>query len=63
MMNRRSTAQEINLPAHEETIAPVTILDGEGRVMRVVPAHEFRRAHVTSPPPTLLRWRRRPTPS
>lgn len=41
--NRRSAAEEIMLPRHEETIAPVTILDAQGRVIRVVPAHEFRR--------------------
>jgi hypothetical protein len=28
----------------EQRIAPVTILDAEGRIVRVVPAEEFRRA-------------------
>jgi len=34
---------DIKLPDHEEAISPVTILDGQGRVVRVVPAQEFRR--------------------
>ena len=46
---------DIKLPDHEEAISPVTILDGQGRVVRVVPAQEFRRRAVTaelSPTPT-----------
>ena len=42
-MSRRSVVDEIRLPNHDEPASAVTILDGEGRVMRVVPAHEFRR--------------------
>jgi hypothetical protein len=42
-MNEGSSANAVRLPSHEEVVAPVTILDGQGRVMRVVPAHEFRR--------------------
>jgi hypothetical protein len=37
---------EIRLPSHEELIPAVTILDGEGRVVRVVPGNEFRRGPV-----------------
>jgi hypothetical protein len=33
----------VNLPLPEESIAPVTILDGEGHVVGVVTASEFRR--------------------
>jgi hypothetical protein len=43
-MSRRSQADEIRLPSDEEPIAAVTILDGQGRVVRVVPASEFRQA-------------------
>jgi len=39
---------DITLPNHEEAIPPVTILDGQGRVVRVVPAQEFRRRAVTA---------------
>ena len=42
-MSRRSGMDEIRLPSHEEPIPAVTILDGQGRVVRVVPAIEFRR--------------------
>ncbi len=42
-MNRRSVASEVRVPNHEETIAPVSIFDGQGRLVRVVPATEFRR--------------------
>ena len=39
---------DIKLPDHEEAISPVTILDGQGRVVRVVPAQEFRQRAVTA---------------
>lgn len=45
-MSRRSVMDEIRLPNHDEPVSAVTILDGQGRVMRVVPAHEFRRGSV-----------------
>lgn len=35
-------AENVRLPGHEETIAAVTIFDAEGRVVRVVPATQFR---------------------
>ena len=38
----------VRLPSHEESIAPVTILDGQGSVVRVVPAAEFRRLAPSS---------------
>jgi len=37
---------EIRLPSHEEPIPAITILDGQGRVVRVVPANEFRRGPI-----------------
>ena len=40
------------------SIAPVTILDGLGRVIRIVPAEEFRRTHGTPEQSTVNHWRR-----
>jgi len=50
MMKKLSVEETtaIKLPNHEEAISPVTILDGQGRVVRVVPAQEFRRRAVTA---------------
>ena len=45
----------VRLPFSEETIAPVTILDGQGSVVRVVPATEFRRTHGSAVGPRLSR--------
>jgi hypothetical protein len=42
-MNDSSAA--VRLPSQEEFIAPVTILDGQGSIVRVMPADEFRRLH------------------
>lgn len=44
----RSLTDEVRLPKNEEPVAAVTILDGNGSVVRVVPATEFRRA-TTAP--------------
>jgi hypothetical protein len=44
--------------ADEETVAPVRILDGQGRVIQTVPADEFRRIHGVAGPPTDT-WRQR----
>jgi hypothetical protein len=38
-------ADTVRLPSAEESIAPVTILDADGHVVRVVSAAEFRQAH------------------
>ena len=48
------------LPSSDESIAPVTILDSDGRVLRVVSAAEFRRDHtiVSAPLPAGSRHRR-----
>ena len=40
-MNRHSTPDEIRLPKNEEPPAPVTIFDGNGSIVRIVPATEF----------------------
>jgi hypothetical protein len=42
-MNDSSAA--VNLPSQEESVAPVTIFDRQGSVLRVMPAAEFRRLH------------------
>ena len=39
---------DIKLLNHEEPISPVTILDGQGRVVRVVSAQELHRRAVTA---------------
>jgi hypothetical protein len=36
---------DVRLVTNEEGVSPVTILDALGRVIRVVPAAEFRRIH------------------
>jgi len=54
----RRPLHEVTLPDHEDTIAPVTILDAEGRVLRVVPAREFRPGPVVRTAPMLTRARR-----
>jgi hypothetical protein len=45
--------------AEEESASPVTILDGLGRVVRVVTAEEFRRIHGVPEGPKPDMWRRR----
>jgi hypothetical protein len=42
----------------DEGAAPVTILDGTGRVIRIVPAAEFRRIHGVPERPTIENLRR-----
>jgi hypothetical protein len=42
-MSRQYARDTVKLPVHEESVSAVTILDGHGRVLRVVPASEFRR--------------------
>jgi len=37
----------VRLPSGDESIAPVTILDAQGRLVRVVSAEEFRRDRLT----------------
>jgi hypothetical protein len=36
---------DVRLATNEEGVSPVTILDAHGRVIRIVPAAEFRRTH------------------
>lgn len=58
----KATAQK---PVDVESVAPVTILDGTGRVVRTIAAEEFRRIHGVPERPKLemLRRRKRSQPS
>jgi hypothetical protein len=65
--SKRPTAQEgrhvMNRTARrpvveDEAVAPVTILDGLGRTIRIVPAEEFRRIHGIPERPTIDQLRR-----
>ena len=38
----------VPFPPDEQSIAPVTILDAQGRVVRVVPAEEFLRRRLAA---------------
>jgi hypothetical protein len=58
----RSSAGLVRPPGQDETIAPVTILDGQGRVVRVVPAAVFRRSGPASRGHWRERGRRLPGP-
>jgi hypothetical protein len=49
-MGMKPVPDAIRLPMGEEPIGPVTILDGQGRVVRIVTAADFRRDHT--PPPS-----------
>jgi hypothetical protein len=42
------SSETVWLPSSDESIGPVTILDAQGRVLRVVSAEEFRRARPTA---------------
>ena len=41
-----TSSETVWLPSGDESIAPVTILDANGRVVRVVSAEEFRRRRL-----------------
>jgi hypothetical protein len=43
-----ATQDTVRLPSTAESIAPVTILDANGQVVRVVSATEFRELHPSS---------------
>jgi len=45
--------------ADEEAAAPVTILDGSGRLITIVPADEFRRTHGAPKLSKTETWRRK----
>ena len=61
-----SSSETVRLPSGDETIGPVTILDAQGRILRVVSAEEFRRSRPTATaervddlhPPASLRAKR-----
>jgi len=38
----KGVLEAVRLPSADESVAPVTILDAQGRVLRVVAAAEFR---------------------
>ena len=46
-----TSSDTIRLPSADEAIAPVTILDAQGRVVRVVSAEEFRRGRPAATAP------------
>lgn len=56
----KSSPGTVRLPSRDEAIAPVTIFDAEGRVVRVVPATEFHRSAPASRVHRLERRRRLP---
>ena len=60
-MNRRSVSDEVRLPTNEESLAPVTIFDANGSIVRVVPATEFRRAPASRVGPGARRGAARST--
>jgi hypothetical protein len=41
----KDSVNAVRLPTGDDSIAPVTILDAQGQVVRVVDADEFRRIH------------------
>ena len=60
-MSQPATTHAIRLPLHEEPLPPVKIFDAEGRLVRIVPADEFRGPRATVPE-TSRRRRERPRP-
>ena len=58
-MSQRQVMNEIRLPSHDEPISAVTILDGQGRVVRVVPAAQFRSGPIVRRHPIVSRGNRR----
>src|SRR6266496_4229996 len=55
----RQVMNEIRLPSHDEPISAVTILDGQDRVVRVVPAAQFRSGPIVRRHPIVSRGNRR----
>ena len=49
----------VRLPSGDTSIAPVTIRDAHGNVVRIVSAEEFRRDHPTLAPVPAASHRRR----
>ena len=50
-------SEAVRLPSGDESIAPVTILDAQGRVVRAVSAEDFRRARSGNDPQSSRRFR------
>jgi len=44
-----TSSDAVWLPSGDESVGPVTILDAQGRVLRVVSAEEFRRGRPKAP--------------
>jgi len=59
----KDSSNAVRVPSGDEVIAPVTILDAQGQVVRVLAADEFRRTHPRDPtarfPMAAMRRRRR----
>ena len=58
----KGSSNAVRLPSGDESIAPVTIFDAQGQVIRVVAAAEFRRIHpmdTTVRSPAVFRRRQR----
>jgi hypothetical protein len=41
----KQSVDTVRLPSGDDSIAPVKILDADGRIVRVISADEFRRDH------------------
>ena len=48
-----TSSDAVWLPSGDESVGPVTILDAQGRVLRVVSAEDFRRARPKARPERL----------
>jgi hypothetical protein len=57
-MIQHSRMDDVKLPIDDHPIGAVTILDADGKVLRVVPAAEFRRGAKAASPPVGRSWRR-----
>jgi len=55
----KSALDLVRLPSGDTSIAPVTIRDGHGNVVRIVSAEEFRRDHAALAPVSPAAHRRR----
>ncbi|HEY3066162.1 MAG TPA: hypothetical protein VGL09_10250 [Methylomirabilota bacterium] len=58
-MSETATINAIRLPLHDDSVPPVKIYDAEGRLVRIVPAEEFRGPRAAVPVPPRGRLKRR----